>query len=349
MRKQSVRNILTISTTGIGNLILYTPALRALRRDFPESHITLLVANKAAANLLDGCKELDETIIINKNKNGIFNWFNILRQIRRKRFDLVVTSFLDKSFKVALFAWLTGARYRVGYENKVYGWLYTHQAPVTERKHEIEYNLDLVRAIGLIVRRVNEKAPFIYTTPLEEELAKDFLIKNQVAHKDLLIGIHPGSGLAIGSAKRWPREKFAKLCDLILSVPRTKVVVFGGPEERYAAEEMAKFMRKKPVIVAGDTDIRTTAALIKRCALFISNDSGLMHLATAVKTPVLAIFGPTLWWKNYPWGKNNLVVRKEMACSPCYNYQQIQCKTLKCLDMIKVEEVWQKVKDFLKI
>ncbi len=348
MQKQGLKNILAISTTGIGNLILYTPVLRALRRDFPESHITLLVASKTAANLLDGCKELDEIIII-KKKNGILNRLNILRHIRKRRFDLVVTSFLDKSFKVALFTWLTGARYRVGYENKAYGWLYTHQVPIIEKKHEIEYNLDLVRAIGLTIRRVNEKAPFIYTTPLEEELAKDFLVKNNVSHKDLLIGIHPGSGLAIGSAKRWPREKFAKLCDLILTEPRTKVIVFGGPEERYAAEEMAKFMRKKPVIVAGDTDIRMSAALIKRCALFISNDSGLMHLATAVKTPVLAIFGPTLWWKNYPWGKNNLIVRKELTCSPCYNYKQIQCVTLKCLEMIKVEEVWQKVKDFLKI
>ncbi len=349
MQKQSIRNILTISTTGIGNLILYTPALRALRRNFPESNITLLVASKAAANLLDGCKELDEIIIINKNKNGIFYWLNIVRHIRKRRFDLVITSFLDKSFKVALFTWLTGARYRVGYENRAYGWLYTHQISITEKKHEIEYNLDLVRAIGLTVRRFNEKAPFVYTTPLEEELAKDFLVKNQVSYKDLLIGIHPGSGLAIGSAKRWPREKFAKLCDLILALPRTKIIVFGGPEERYAAEEMAKFMRKKPVIVAGDTDIRTTAALIKKCALLISNDSGLMHLATAVKTPVLAIFGPTLWWKNYPWGKHNLVVRKEMPCSPCYKYKQIECATLKCLEMIKVEEVWQKVKVFLKI
>lgn len=349
MQKRSVRNILTISTTGIGNLILYTPALRALRRDFPESHITLLVASKVSASLLDGCKELDEIIIINKNRNSIINWLNIMRYIRRRRFDLVVTSFLDKSFKVALFAWLTRARYRVGYENKAYGWLYTHQVPINEKKHEIEYNLDLVRAIGLTIRRANEKAPFILITPLEEELAKDFLVKNHVSHKELLIGVHPGSGLALGSAKRWPREKFAKLCDLILAVPRTKVIVFGGPEERYAAEEMAKFMRKKPVILAGDTDIRTSAALIKKCALLISNDSGLMHLATAVKTPVLAIFGPTLWWKNYPWGKNNMIIRKDLDCSPCYNYKQIDCETLKCLNLIKVEEVWQKIKDFLKI
>ncbi|MDD5492278.1 MAG: lipopolysaccharide heptosyltransferase II [bacterium] len=348
MQKQGVRNILAISTTGIGNLILYTPVLRALRRDFPESHIALLVASKTAASLLEGCKEIDEIIIINKNKINIYYWLKILRHMRKLRFDLVITSFLDKSFKVALFSWLTGARLRVGYKNRVYGWLYSCQVPIIEKKHEIEYNLDLLRAIRLTIRRANEKVPFIYTTPLEEELANDFLLKNHVSPKDLLIGVHPGSGLSIGSAKRWPREKFALLCDHILTIPKAKVIVFGGPEERYAAEEMAKFMRKKPVIIAGDTDIRMTAALIKRSALFVSNDSGLMHLATAVKTPVLAIFGPTLWWKNYPWGKNNIVLRKEMTCSPCYNYQQIQCKTLKCLEMIKVEEAWQKVKEMLK-
>jgi heptosyltransferase-2 len=348
VQKQGIKNILAISTTGIGNLILYTPVLRALRRNFPDSHIVLLVASTTAANLLEGCKEIDEVIIINKNNKNIFYWLKILRHIKKVKFDLVITSFLDKSLKVALFSRLTGARYRVGYKNRVYGWLYSHQVPITEKKHEIEYNLDLVRALGLTVRRANEKVPFIYTTPLEEELANDFLLKNHVSPKDLLIGIHPGSGLSAGSAKRWAREKFAALCDHILTIPKAKVIVFGGPEERYAAEEMAKFMRKKPVIIAGDTDIRTTAALIKRSALFISNDSGLMHLATAVKTPVLAIFGPTLWWKNYPWGRDNVMIRKEMACSPCYNYQRIQCDTLKCLEMIKVEEAWQKVKEMLK-
>jgi heptosyltransferase II len=348
VQKQSIKSILAVSTTGIGNLILYTPVLRALRRDFPESHIALLVASPTAAKLLEGCKELDEIILINKKRKSFLYWLKIFKHIKKLHFDLVLTSFLDKSLKVALFSWLSGARYRVGYKNKVYGWLYSHQVPITEKKHEIEYNLDLVRALGLTVRRANEKVPFIYTTPLEEELANDFLLKNQISPRDLLIGVHPGSGLSIGSAKRWSREKFASLCDLILTIPKAKVIVFGGPEERYAAEEMAKFMSKKPVIIAGDTDIRTTAALIKRSALFISNDSGLMHLATAVKTPVLAIFGPTLWWKNYPWGKNNAMLRKEMACSPCYNYESIQCKTLKCLKMIKVEEAWQKVKEMLE-
>ncbi len=349
MQKQNIRNILAISTTGLGNLVLYTPVLRALRRDFPESHITLLVASRSAANLMEGCKEIDEVIIINKTKKSILNWLKIIKHIKNLKVDLVITSFLDKSFKVALFSWLTGACSRVGYKNKAYGWLYSHQVPITEKKHEIEYNLDLVRALGLTIRRANEKAPFISTTPLEEELANDFLLKSHISPKELLIGVHPGSGLSVGSAKRWSREKFARLCDLILTIPKAKVIVFGGPEERYAAEEMAKFMRKKPVIIAGDTDIRMTAALIKRSVLFISNDSGLMHLATAVKTPVLAIFGPTLWWKNYPWGRDNVVIRKELACSPCYNYRHIQCKTLKCLEMIKVEEAWQKVKDMLKV
>ncbi|MDD5259378.1 MAG: glycosyltransferase family 9 protein [bacterium] len=347
MQRQKIKNILALSTTGLGNLVLYTPVLRALRRDFPESHITLLVASKTAGNLMAGCKEIDEVIVINKSKINILYWLKIIKHIRNLRADLVITSFLDKSFKVALFSRLTGARYRVGYKNKAYGWLYSHQVPITEKKHEIEYNLDLVRVLGLAIRRANEKAPFISITPLEEELANDFLLKNHVSPKELLVGVHPGSGLAIGSGKRWSREKFARLCDLILTIPKTKVIVFGGQEERYAAEEMAKFMRKKPIIIAGDTDIRMTTALIKRSVLFISNDSGLMHLATAVKTPVLAIFGPTLWWKNSPWGLDNVVIRKEMACAPCYNYQNIECKTLKCLEMIKVEEAWQKVKEML--
>lgn len=344
MHKENIRHILAISTTGLGNLVLYTPVLRALRREFPKSTLTLLVANRTAAKLV--AEQVDKVIVLEKRSFKPLALWNFWRKARKQKFDLVVTSFLDKSFKVSLFSRLTGAPYRVGYKHPFYGWLYTHQVEINEQKHEIEYNLDLLRAIGLTIRRSSEKAPFIHITALEEELANDFLLKNEIFPNDLIIGVHPGSGLAAGPAKRWSREKFAALCDLILNLPRTKVIIFGGPEEKTDAEKIAEFMRKNPVVAAG-LDIRTTASLIKKCRLFISNDSGLMHVATAFKTPVLAIFGPTLWWKNYPWGKNNFVIRKTLFCSPCYDYKKIECVSLKCLIDISVNEVWAKVQQML--
>ncbi len=349
MQKQTIGKILAISSTGIGNLVLYTPVLRALRRDFPESSITLIVGSSAAASLLAGSKEVDEIIILDKKISAPRYWRSLINNMRKRRFDLVVTSFLDQSLKVAIFSWLTGAKYRVGFSNPVYGRLYTHQVPVSEKKHEIEYNLDLLRVLGIKIRREQEKQPFIFTTALEEEFATDFLLKNNLTRKDILVGLHPGSGLIPGTAKRWPKDRFAKLGDLLLAAPHVKVIIFGGPEERYAAEEIARFMRKKPVIAAGEVDIKVTSCLIKRCQLFISNDSGLMHIAAAVKTPVIAIFGPTLWWKNFPWGKNNQVVRRDLYCSPCYNYAPIKCRDLKCMLNISVEEVYEKARVVLRL
>jgi len=349
LKKYKINNILAISTTGLGNLVLYTPVLKALRRDFPDSNITLLVGSKVAADLLVGSKVIDEIIIYDKSKKQLRYIRGFLKTIRKYRFDLVVTSFLDQSFKIALLSKLSGAVYRAGFNHPLYGRLYSHRVEVDGQKHEIEYNLDLLRALGIKIRRAQEKQPFVYTTAIDEELANDFCIKNHLTRKDIIVGVHPGSGLVSGTAKRWPKEKYAKLCDLLMDMPRTKVIIFGGPEERYAAEEMARFMRKKPVIAAGEMSIKTTSCLIKRCQLFIANDSGLMHIATAVKTPVIAIFGPTLWWKNYPWGKNNVVIRKNLPCAPCYRYAPIKCDDIACLKKITVEEVLDKARQVLRV
>jgi heptosyltransferase II len=349
LRKYKINNILAISTTGIGNLVLYTPVLKALRRDFPESNITLLVGTRTAADLLVGSKVIDEIMVYHKDKRHPRYLWGFLKSIRKCRFDLVVTSFLDQSFKIALLSKLSGAAYRAGFDHALYGRLYSHRVAVSEPKHEIEYNLDLLRSLGIKIRRAQEKQPFVYTTAMDEELANDFFLKSHFSRKDILVGVHPGSGLVSGTAKRWPKEKYAKLCDQLMDIPRVKVIIFGGPEERYAAEEMARFMRKQPVIAAGEMSIKTTSCLIKRCQLFIANDSGLMHIATAVKTPVIAIFGPTLWWKNYPWGKNNLVIRKNLSCAPCYNYAPIKCDDIICLNKITVEEVLEKARQVLRV
>lgn len=349
IQKQAIKNILAISTTGLGNLILYTPALKALRRNFPDARITLLVGNKAAVDLLKDDKNVDEIIRYDRKVYSLRILGRLIRRLRQRRFDLFITSFLDRSFKVAVFGWLTGARYRIGFAHPWYDWLYTHKVFVNEQKHEIEYNLDLLRTLSIPVRREKEKKPGLSFSALAEELVSDFLVKNDVSRQHVLVGIHPGSGLAAGEAKRWPQEKFAYLGDLLLTLPRVKVLIFGGPEEKRLVDNIVRSMYRKPIVVAGVVDIKTAAGLIKRCRLFVSNDSGLMHLATAVQTPVLAIFGPTLWWKNYPWGAGNVVIRRQLKCAPCYQYRPITCTNRRCLEDISAEEVFGKAQELLAV
>lgn len=341
--KRHINKILAISTTGLGNLILYTPVLKILHQEFSSAYITLLVANPVCAALLEKSSFINEIIVIDKKRHQGLKFFQLLRQIRQKKFDLVITSFLDKSFKVALFSFLSGAKYRLGYLNRIYGLLYNYRTKIRDIKHEIEYNLDLLRSIGIEIRSREEKSPFIHLTPDGEKSADFFLGKNNIYEQDLLIGIHPGGGVDIGPTKRWPKEKFAVLGDMIIEKYKAKIILVGGKEERNICTEIARLMKYKPIIATGEVDIETTACLIKRCKVFVSNDSGLMHLAAAVKTKVVAIFGPTLFWKNYPWGEGNIVIRKDLPCSPCYSYKKIVCNNPQCLKRIKVEEVLEKI------
>ena len=346
--KNNINKILAISTTGLGNLILYTPVLKILRREFPTAHITLLVANPASASLLEGSPFINEIIVIDKEKYEGVRSFNLLNQIRQKKFDLVITSFLDKSLKVALFSFFSGAKHRIGYRNKIYSLFYNHRVRIKEKKHEIEYDLDLLRSIGIKIEAQEDKIPFVHLTVDDEKSADTFLKRNNINREDLLIGIHPGGGPEVGSIKRWAQEQFASLGDMIIDEYKAKIILVGGKEEKDICREIARLMKHKPIIATGETDIKTTASLIQMCKIFISNDTGLMHLAVAVNTKTIAIFGPTLFWKNYPWGENNIVIRKELPCSPCYNYKEITCNDPKCLKLIKAEEVFGEVSQILK-
>ncbi|PIV63342.1 MAG: hypothetical protein COS11_07960, partial [bacterium (Candidatus Ratteibacteria) CG01_land_8_20_14_3_00_40_19] len=125
----------------------------------------------------------------------------------------------------------------------------------------------------------------------------------------------------------------------LIKTYNAQVIIFGGKQEISLAERVASLMKKNPIIAAGKTTLGETAALIERCNLFITNDSGLMHIACAVKTPVVAIFGPTDYRKTGPYSINSAIIRKNLPCSPCYQRGKVKCKELDCFKLITVEEV----------
>ncbi|MFC2061474.1 lipopolysaccharide heptosyltransferase II [Elusimicrobiota bacterium] len=329
-----MNKILAISTTGIGNMVLYTPVLKTLRAWYPDARITLLCGSSAAAEVVRGSNMTDDIWVL--DKSDFLNYIKVLHKAKREKFDTVITSYLDKSLKVAVFSWLTGAEKRVGYDSGPQKIFFNHKAQVSERIHEVQQNLNLLKHFD------SEKNVIVNTEFFLEEKYNDFAAKH-IKTTTFLFGFHPGSGTDIGgnTLKRWPAGKYAEVANMLIKKFDSQVIIFGGPEEKYLGSIMAEKMVREPLDMTGKLSIKETAALIKRCSLFISNDSGLMHIAASFGIPVAAVFGPTLYWKNYPWGTKHKIIRKELDCSPCYQFHSINCKYARCLEEIEVNEVFE--------
>ena len=182
--------------------------------------------------------------------------------------------------------------------------------------------------------------------PSEERFAADFLCQNDISSQDLVIGIHPGGGWQY---KLWPIERFAALGDLLSRNCGAKVLVFAGPDETSLQDHIAELMKSPPVLVK-DVGLRELAALIQRCALYIGNDTGPMHIAAAVGTRVVAIFGSTSARRSGPYGSGHVVISKAIGCSPCHPGRHPGgCKLGKCLAMeaVSIGEVSQVVERIL--
>jgi len=230
---------------------------------------------------------------------------------RSQHVDTIVISNPKKEYHVA--AWLTGIPTRVGYDRK-WGWLLTHR--VTDRKalgerHEVEYNLELLHALGISVPR----SPSFQLSVSEEEKRRilQLLEELKVRETDHLVAIHPWTS---NPNKQWPSQRFRALIDRLAQMPGVKPVVIGGKEERAREAEVLEGQKDHVVNVVGRLSLTALAALLQRVRLLVSNDSGPMHLAAAVSTPVIALFGtaergshPRRWG---PWGSGHTVIHKPL-------------------------------------
>jgi heptosyltransferase-2 len=234
---------------------------------------------------------------------------------------------------------------RVGADVGGRGIFLTHapadQARVRHR-HMIENYLGLLRMIGL------EPGPAELVLPVDHtaQVATDeILAANGVKASDLVIGLAPGA--TYGPAKRWPKECFAELADRLMTECRAKVMLLLGPQERELGGEIRSLTRQAPLLWERNFPLLEVAALIKRCRVFIANDSGLMHMAAAVGTPVIALFGSTSPVWTSPGGPGHLVLRKPIACSPCFQ-RRCALNTYECLTSITVLEVLAAVETQLR-
>ncbi len=339
IRAGEVEKILLRAPNWVGDAVLMTPCLAALRKTFPHARITVL-ANPWVLPLIVNHPAIDRMMLIDKGKGLVCSTRELMRiisHLRNDRFDLAVL--FQNAFEAALLASTGGVRYRIGYNTDGRGFLLTHKVVRDDHileVHQVEYYLGLIEAMGW---PIEEREPSLFLSDRDIESASRMLSSYGIEDHNFILGFNPGA--AYGSAKRWPEERFAIIGDWAAEKWNAKVMVFGSSAERNIGLRISQRMRHAPINLCGLTTLSQAMALIKRCNLFLTNDSGLMHIAAAFEVPMVAIFGPTNHVITGPRSKNAVIVRHDFDCSPCL--KEICPLDHRCMLSIEPKEVWEEM------
>lgn len=317
MRKSEPKNILVISMQGFGDLLLFSPAFLCLKGSYPGSRISALVM-KNRAGVVSGNPCIDEIIEYDQSKKSdLFMNITFLIILRKKRFDTVICAY-PSGLRSAVIAYATGAGIRVGqalsFTNKL-PFLLNVRVILSGIKHAIEMNMDLLKAIGVDTSRCPRKLQL----PLAKEdtkYAEDLFLNDRIKKSDIVITVHPGVSEG-GAHRSWGGNNYAELIDALDTELHARIILVGGPADRSLMTEIRNSIKTEPLVVSG-ISIKQMAAVFKLSTLFIGNNSGPMHIAASVGTPTVAIFGDTDPRIHGPYGNKSIIVRKELACSPCH-------------------------------
>lgn len=333
--------LLVIKLVAVGDLVVCLPVLKTLRISFPKAHIAIMVTPRVS-EIVEGCPYVDEIICydIFGQDRGPRGLFRIIRQLRKRKFDLVLE--LDHYYRITtLISYLAGIPNRAGFDlpGQGRGHLYTIRIPYSVDKHEVEVFLEAAKMIGA---DASEKELVEIWVPTQDRKHVDgFLQGAGVTEQDMLVGIHPGTGPSALS-RRWSPDKFAQLADWLIMEQGARVVITGSPSEDDLAENIAGRMTAKPIVAAGKTNLKQFAEITRRCRLFISVDTGPLHIAAAMGTKVIGLYGPNTPAKWGPYGDGHVTIYKALECSPCtkqYLGQVSKCRNPICMDAITVEDV----------
>ena len=321
--------ILIIKPSAIGDVVHALPVLNLLRKRWPAAKISWLIT-PACAGLLEGHPQLDELILFERKQFG-HAWrsprvakalWRFARDLRRRRFDLVID--LQGLLRSGWLAWETGAATRIGFSNaRELGWIfYTHRIPIhTQEQHAIDRYLAVAAALGCETDRVE----FPFATTEEDRAAVAKMLPEGKPFAVLL----PGTNWA---TKRWPIEHFAACVEPLKSRFGLQTIIAGGPGD----SELAK--KIDGLNLCGKTTLRQLVALLERAELVIANDSGPMHIASALGKPLVTPFGPTNPVRTGPYRRMDTVIRLDLPCSPCYSRR---CPHQSCLKWLDAEAVLQ--------
>lgn len=334
--------ILLLQLGDIGDVVLTTPCIQALRANFPKARLVVMVREKAA-ELLTGFPWLDEVISVRKARGGVFGemigQFGFVRALRAHGFDLAID--LRTGTRGAIMARLSGARRRIGFFADNEAWwrnrLFTDllQYDYTPDLHVKDHLLALLEAFGISAHQREPKL-MVSDSMLAEA---DRLLAGINHNSGPLVAVQPFS---LWQYKEWGREKYVALIRWLVTTHRATVLITGGGAEHARAEEIKRDCGDGCHNLAGKTSLALYAALLSRCRLFIGVDSAGLHIAAAVGTPTVSLFGPSSPISWAPLGQGHMVVqvvKKDFPCVPCRQKGCNGSGKSRCLDELSVEQV----------
>jgi len=338
-------NILIIKLSAIGDVVQTLPALEAIKKTYPESSVTWVV-EAASAGILEGHPLID-TLLVSRRKSwigmlkrsatfahGIIAINGFIRSLRSIKYDIAID--FQGLLKSGLLAGLARADRKIGFDKtrEYSSWFLNERLPAYDaEKHALERYLDIAKYLG--AREISSAC----TLPIEKERV---LVKQRLErlglHQRPLIILNP---VARWETKLWPERKFAELADRLVEEKRASLIFTGSREDREIISRITGMMKHPVQNWAGETTLKELAALAAASDLFVSTDTGPMHIAAAVGAKVLALFGPTAPGRTGPYGASNIVVRAGLNCSPCFKRK---CgDSIRCMGTITVEDVMRKI------
>jgi heptosyltransferase-2 len=381
-----INRILIIQTAFLGDVILCTPLIKAVRKLFPHSFISFLLISETK-NILENNPHLNDIIVYDKRgKNkGLKNFFRMVEKVKKENFDLAIIP--HRYLRSALLAYLAKIPQRIGFDKSSGSFLFTQKVTYQNDSHEVERNLSLLKPfssdlprrreeigvpvshpislpqgerglpkfppplmgggkgegdyVNLLNSPATDKAPELFPSPQDFSYAQKLLQDSGAKDGDKIVGIAPGS---IWATKRWLPERFAEVSDLLIKKVGAKVIFLGSKGDEKLCLEIANLMKEAPIILAGKTNILQSAAIISRCRVILSNDSAPVHIASAMKKPVVAIFGSTIPEFGFgPYGESSIIIGKKIECRPCGIHGKNKCpkKHFKCMTEITTKEVFE--------
>lgn len=337
------KNIIIRMPNWLGDLVMATPILADVRAQWPDVRITAM-AQSNVGQLLTQDPHVDELFLFQRPNGWIHRHhpLNIINDLAKGHYDLGLL--LTNSFSSAWWFWRGEVRNRIGYAKHGRSLLLNNAVPFSknvEKQHLVKTYKELLVPMGI---PVSPTSPRLYVSHGEQIAARELLALYGVdLNKHILVGVNPGA--AYGTAKCWPPERFRDVCKKLIEAEDVYVVFFGDMTGASTVHDICRDMPKKVIDLAGKTSIRELMALIQCCNIFLTNDSGPMHMASALGTRLLALFGSTSDVKTGPY-KGGTVIHKHVECSPCY--KRVCPIDFRCMNRISVDEVYNKLEDLIR-
>ncbi|MCY3742002.1 MAG: glycosyltransferase family 9 protein [Candidatus Poribacteria bacterium] len=326
----AAEKILLIRLSSLGDIVLTTPAIRAVRARFPDAYISMLIA-KQSAEILRENPHLNEIITFDRlaKDKDTGEMLRIMRHLREAKFTMAID--FQRKFRTEMLMYFSGATERVGK-----GRFCTVRVPEQGNKHATAHYFDLLHAAGI---PAEDRRLELFLSESERLDATQRFDAAGVNNEALTVGLFPGAGWKL---REWMPERFAAIGDRLVEHFNANVLIFGGPKEATLVRTVVNLMNAPAIPFAGNLQVRQLAACLEKCDLFLTNDTGPMHIAAAVGTPTVSLFGPGDHIRFQPLGTLHQTIRHAVPCSPCKQFTD-KCKDNICMKGIGVDEVWESI------